>query len=98
MSDKEIYENSIEALESSLVTVEGAKEAIENLRSVSDYLDAAEKADEYEKKLLQRIEEEETRAKHRKAGRAVQYTLIALGALVVIAVIVVTALAVTSHF
>ena len=98
MSNKEIYENSIEALESSLVTVDGAKEAIEALRSISDYLDAASKADEYERRLLERIKEEEIRAKNRRAGRAVQFTLIAIGALIVVAVIILTALAVTSHF
>ena len=97
-SKKRIYDSCIERLESSLITRDGAKEAIDELRVLGEYEDAAKRADEYERLLKIRMEDEDGRARRRRAGRAVQYILIGVLALVVIAIIALTVLAVTEAF
>ena len=98
LSEKKIYDEAIERLESSLTSKDGMKEAIDKLVSLGDYLDAAEKAGYYSEKLQRIYEDEEERTNKRKAGRVVQFVLLSLGLILISVIIIVVALAVREAF
>ncbi len=98
LSEKKIYDEAIERLESSLTSKDGMKEAIDKLVSLGDYLDAAEKAKYYSEKLQRIYEDEEERTKKRKAGRVVQFVLLSLGLILISDIIIGVALAVREAF